>query len=246
MPVRTCVVCGKEFDSPSGTANYCSGRCKEKARVERNRIDMVCEHCGKHFLGSPDHGVRFCSVACASAHTCITKILTCVDCGKQFEFHGRTRKLRCEECWRKHRSKQTMKYRKNSHPEVQVGVGSGNNQNPNMSNEDAAKHEQRLARRRELYRKHVAEGKYASTHEYRHVLTGQDVCELCGYSAHQSAIVVHHKDMDRTNNAEDNLAIICSNCHAVVHAMIRGYIKQGDKDAKSYWSKVIKDINTFN
>ena len=246
MSSRICVVCGKEFESPTGTAKYCSSNCKEKARIERNRVDMVCPQCGKHFMGSPDHGAKFCSLACAAASTSITKMLTCIDCGKQFEFHGRTRKLRCDDCWRKHRSQQTMQYRKAKHPEVQIGVGSGHAQNPNMTPEERAKHAEHLANRRALYRKKVEEGKYSGTYTYRDILTGHDVCELCGYSAHQSAIVVHHKDMDRTNNKPENLAILCSNCHAVVHALLRKYMKQGDTDVTSYWDKVIQEYSTFN
>jgi 5-methylcytosine-specific restriction endonuclease McrA len=43
------------------------------------------------------------------------------------------------------------------------------------------------------------------------------VCERCGYGKHVAAITVHHKDRDRTNNAMDNLEVLCANCHAIEH-----------------------------
>lgn len=42
-------------------------------------------------------------------------------------------------------------------------------------------------------------------------------CELCGYDKHEAAIIVHHKDRNRMNDAEDNLQVLCCNCHAIEH-----------------------------
>lgn len=54
------------------------------------------------------------------------------------------------------------------------------------------------------------------------------VCELCGWNKvnPQTNIVpvqLHHKDGDRTNNNEDNLQILCPNCHSLTeHYMFYG------------------------
>ena len=42
-------------------------------------------------------------------------------------------------------------------------------------------------------------------------------CERCGYDKHEAAIIVHHKDRNRINDAEDNLQVLCCNCHAIEH-----------------------------
>jgi 5-methylcytosine-specific restriction endonuclease McrA len=42
-------------------------------------------------------------------------------------------------------------------------------------------------------------------------------CERCGYDTNEAAIIVHHKDRNRSNAADDNLEILCANCHAIEH-----------------------------
>lgn len=43
-------------------------------------------------------------------------------------------------------------------------------------------------------------------------------CARCEYSANPQILGVHHKDRDRTNNALNNLEVLCPNCHSVEHA----------------------------
>jgi hypothetical protein len=47
-------------------------------------------------------------------------------------------------------------------------------------------------------------------------------CERCGYDKHEAAVVVHHKDRNRMNDADDNLEVLCANCHAIEHWNERG------------------------
>lgn len=42
-------------------------------------------------------------------------------------------------------------------------------------------------------------------------------CQRCGYAEHKAAIVVHHKDHDRSNADISNLEVLCANCHAIHH-----------------------------
>lgn len=42
-------------------------------------------------------------------------------------------------------------------------------------------------------------------------------CCRCNYDEHIAALVVHHKDRNRSNNKLDNLEILCANCHAIEH-----------------------------
>lgn len=43
------------------------------------------------------------------------------------------------------------------------------------------------------------------------------ICERCGYHENEAAIIVHHKDRNRMNDSEDNLEVLCCNCHAIEH-----------------------------
>jgi 5-methylcytosine-specific restriction endonuclease McrA len=75
----------------------------------------------------------------------------------------------------------------------------------------------------------------ASTHNYHRVFTLEQAtsekirrrillqerghrCELCGgteWLGHQIPLEVHHVDGDSDNNTQDNLKLLCSNCHAI-------------------------------
>jgi len=49
------------------------------------------------------------------------------------------------------------------------------------------------------------------------VLKKPKKCERCGYDEHEGAIIVHHKDHNRENSADENLEVLCANCHAIEH-----------------------------
>lgn len=46
-------------------------------------------------------------------------------------------------------------------------------------------------------------------------------CASCGYRKYPEILEVNHKDCDRSNNAVDNLEILCRNCHAEFHYLTR-------------------------
>jgi hypothetical protein len=45
-------------------------------------------------------------------------------------------------------------------------------------------------------------------------------CERCP-CADTDAMEIHHRDRDRTNNTEENLEVICANCHTIEHKKIQ-------------------------
>ncbi len=220
-----CLYCGKEFEKTTSRHKYCSGRCKEAYRI--SKLDLhegVCKGCGKPITykikaGKPTR--QYCCAACQLAHTVPTRILKCVDCGKEFEFRGRTVKLRCDECWHKHRSKTNMAERALKDPSVRVGVGSGGAQNVETTIPDSIR-AQINERRRAYYAQNAEKMREAARSRYRaKTLTGSDSCVICGFNTDQNALVVHHKDMDRSNNSTDNLAVLCANCHMSLHKFIK-------------------------
>lgn len=45
-----------------------------------------------------------------------------------------------------------------------------------------------------------------------------DKCEKCG-NDNLCVLQVHHKDKNRNNNIEDNLQLLCANCHLTEHCL---------------------------
>lgn len=46
----------------------------------------------------------------------------------------------------------------------------------------------------------------------------KDTCSRCGFiPEHPCQLDVHHKDHNHSNNKEDNLETLCSNCHRLEH-----------------------------
>lgn len=69
--IRTCSICGKEFESSQGwicDRKYCSKECGNTARrikYYEERKNRICKQCGKPFVYSADTGSAwFCSIEC--------------------------------------------------------------------------------------------------------------------------------------------------------------------------------------
>lgn len=69
--IRTCLYCGKEFESSQGwicDRKYCSKECGNTARrikYYEERKNRICKQCGKPFVYSADTGSAwFCSIDC--------------------------------------------------------------------------------------------------------------------------------------------------------------------------------------
>ena len=107
-PLATCLYCGREFKRTNKRHKYCSGRCKELYRVSKLELhEGFCKGCGAPIQyringGKPTR--QYCSFSCQLKHTVPTKKLVCIDCGAEFDFVGRTKRLRCDACLRKHRN----------------------------------------------------------------------------------------------------------------------------------------------
>ena len=79
--------------------------CQELAYVylnwKNNGGYVKCENCGRLYKKSKYK--RYCS-KCATYQTTGDKIITCVDCGKDFSISAKnTRSCRCEDCYKLHR-----------------------------------------------------------------------------------------------------------------------------------------------
>lgn len=64
-------------------------------------------------------------------------------------------------------------------------------------------------------------------------------CCKCGWNKINNftgtiPLEVHHKDGDYTNNSEENLELLCPNCHSLTETYKAGNMGNGRKDRKKY------------
>jgi hypothetical protein len=64
---------------------------------------------------------------------------------------------------------------------------------------------------------HYGTGAPENTYRRKVFATRPKKCERCGYDKHEAAIIVHHKDRNRENDADENLEVLCAICHAIEH-----------------------------
>lgn len=58
---------------------------------------------------------------------------------------------------------------------------------------------------------------YFTHKSYLNYRSKTDRCEICG----DNGALVHHKDLDRSNNGFSNLMVLCRQCHQQFHAKIQ-------------------------
>jgi len=78
---------------------------------------------------------------------------------------------------------------------------------------------QRIGGITEIMPPHYGTGSPENTYRNKvfFTLNRPKVCERCGYDENEAAIIVHHKDRNRMNDTEENLEVLCCNCHAIEH-----------------------------
>lgn len=92
-------------------------------------------------------------------------------------------------------------------------------------------------------RKNGLKGEYQlSNHIKRYMLEKvQYKCEKCGWSkinpfTNTIPLEIHHKDGDYTHNTEDNLEVLCPNCHSLTENY-KNANKSGRQGRKKYYEK---------
>lgn len=158
-----------------------------------NYISKECLHCKKNFQADEREvkrgNAKFCSHSCCSKHSAIKNAKKPnVSCAKCFkEFYKTPKRMKA--------SKSGLFF-------------------CCRACKDAA---QRINGIKEIQPPHYGTGNGTNTYRNIAFLNKQKQCERCGYNTHEAAIIVHHKDRNRENNALENLEVLCSNCHAIEH-----------------------------
>ena len=199
---RKCVYCGKTYmGAPNG--KYCSRKCKYTAEMRKlasERGELECPQCGKKFFPITNKQ-RFCCKSCESiwshANSWKEKERTCATCGAAFKSQ-RKDMYECPECRKKRTNLMTMESRKRKNPCVRIGIGSGGDQHWLEDNKPVANWDE--------IRNSILENR-------------ENICAICGHPIRRQPCV-HHISMDRSDNNDDNLAILCIRCHQNIHKLI--------------------------
>lgn len=115
--IKTCPICGKEFEPRRCSQKYCSPACYDEENHRRARARYVpvknesrtCPVCGKEFV-SHNRNQKYCSDACRCRVYRLSKraprpIRTCPVCGKEFTAISERAVVCSRECRRLHRNK---------------------------------------------------------------------------------------------------------------------------------------------
>jgi hypothetical protein len=97
MPfTKTCLQCGKTFQTNSRRAKFCSRECFHASK----RIEKTCEQCGKTFVVTPSHAYqKFCSRTCREASWRGPLEKTCAWCGKTFASYAKKARFCSHKCY---------------------------------------------------------------------------------------------------------------------------------------------------
>ena len=188
---RTCTFCGIKFNPNTNFQKFCSEHCKNTyANLHREETQKTCPTCGKVFY-TKQKKAKYCCIACGLKGSIPVKKLKCVDCGTEFEFHGRTRRLRCDACSGKHRLDivHRMIERKSDPYREKI-----------KTLPDGKQHRYRAL----CY----------SMWEKKCAICGKDGNE-------RYSVDVHHIDGNVENMSADNLIPLCRMCHRAVHRLGR-------------------------
>lgn len=238
-----CVYCGKVFEGAKNQKpKFCSQKCVSA--------------CIQEVLANPDSPLaKYINIKREKHFS--TRV--CILCGKSFETQNPSNVNRhCPECqaaydrqygkdWRAGRV--DNKYRV-SEAELDMALAASGidassvqelqgetpwasrRQSPHPLNQTR---EETNARRRRVYAKRRALGLEPPSAGPKAVLRHRMLeqagyrCEACGFDADEDALQVHHKDMDRRHNTDDNLIVLCANCHAIFHQRVkRDWYSLGD------------------
>jgi Fe-S cluster assembly iron-binding protein IscA len=206
-----CKHCDKEMSSIRKTKKFCSPICRTRFRIGVQVSKMssqTCINCGAKFHPTGLKQIRFCSLNCQGiylhAHSWKKKCNVCVDCQTVFEAYSR-KTQRCELCHKKHLSKTVMLNRARRDPTVRVGVGSGGCQKRIDLPVDFV----RLRCPRHRPRTNVLYSRWYTCDfcTPKQVLTSDELC-------------LHHVNMDRRDNSDENVRVLCEKHHRQIHQRI--------------------------
>lgn len=195
---------------------------------------MKCENCNKEHDGSYGSG-RFCCESCARSYSRKsvkggTKIVQCITCGKDIEVskHASAKQCKCNDCksTKSYGCKSRKSYDKGKKQIYCVNCGKKLVKKQwkycNQNCQHEYKHKKYIERWKNGEEDGLSKGKkYISGHIVRYLHKKYDnKCAECGWDKKNAYVDkcmldIHHIDGNRKNNKEENLILICPNCHSL-------------------------------
>lgn len=229
---KICPRCKVKFEVPNSQRNqkYCSHACRRGQKTKprrrpRPRATIRCANCNQEIQVRPSRielsksGRIFCSRECAAQYNALHLSLNaqCLYCGKRFHRSPSelTRGLNtycCRECYDKARQEGIAHTRGPGRkrgkwvPCVQCG-------------KEVYKPPSSLKKVKNHFcsRECKKQFRTTGTHVPRERMRKKYVsCQICALNE-PDILVIHHKDGNPRNNIEENLIVLCPNCHARIH-----------------------------
>lgn len=229
-----CVYCGKLFEgSRQNKPRFCSNKCAADCRKEivrdpdsplakymsvktdKREYERVCVVCGTHFKTTCSTAVNRHCPLCAASY------------GKRWYLQ---QKMWNESARRmpEHELRAGIDAQKLEVKHTESVESKSSSQTPHKANqtreETNARRRYRRAQLRALGLLRYPEG--PKTRNRNTYLDDNPECICCGYADDRDALQVHHIDMNRTNNTDDNLCTLCANCHSIIHQRIKRNLGQ--------------------
>lgn len=221
LPMTVCVQCGESFSDPKHPGKqFCSIACRGKARRKRGLAS--CAVCGTTF--EQRHvGEKTCSNACArvsfgwKGNRVFTRYtVNCAVCSTPFETVPTSSKQRT--C-----SRACQWAYKRAHPrwpEQRQCVYCGTEF---LAYRSQTRYCSRVCGSRSRLDRMIRDGTIGTQSRKlkARLLAQRASCHRCGWSEEIAVLEAHHVDRNRKNNREDNLILLCPNCHSIDHYRAR-------------------------
>ena len=189
-----CDYCGNEFYRyPSQLAGKDKVYCSEECRWQIGReLNLRCDYCGNAFHRAPSEIAKWADRGCTQTY-----------CSR--ECYDRARQASLPEGHR-------PAGRWGKHYAECIQCGKSMYLRPSRIHTD---HENfcSMACRREFRLTHPERGVWAAR---KHSKQQHTTCQVCGLDE-LAILVTHHIDGNRKNNRQENLIVLCPNCHTRMH-----------------------------
>lgn len=198
---QACEICGGVIDcKPSKFRRFCGKTCAAKSmnsnKGRGQRLVVNCRRCGKSVPHSPSVERKFCSGECSVLFRQENPLL-----------YKKPRTDTCKQCGLVLDSQPCYKRQfcsKDCVWKFRRGLPFPCSKSPHPDNPSPNKGRGTLAWQRRFARK-----KFGNT------------CSRCGFKDIPEILQVHHKDHNPRNPSEENLELLCPNCHETDHFLTK-------------------------
>ena len=188
---------------------------KEWLEEKKKKVKRFCLFCGKE-ITKGDSRKKFCNSSCATSYRNLRKTnkpkeVFCLNCGKPLNGEYINGKFCSNKCQGEYKHKEYIRAWKLGEKDGMSGGGGISK-----------------AIRDYLFEKH------------------NNKCQICGWGeenpyTHKIPLQVHHIDGDCTNNKEENLQLLCPNCHSLTDTF--GGINKNSKRVDRRLKYVKQELN---